>query len=216
VLLDLGSTVHCTDEVFGELADIVILPAERRVTHLIVVPHHHPDEARLVPLGLVATGPTSAGDGISLSCSISETDALPQVEEYAYVRLEQPPPLESDEWDVGIQDVITVPTPGWGAFQMGPVEEDGRVSVSYDRVPKGEVEVRGATEVTGADGERIGRLDGVVVDADGSISRLVLQRGHLWGRRRVEIPSGAVARFETDGVTLTLSRPDVEAVLRVR
>jgi hypothetical protein len=216
VLLHLGSKVRCTDGAFGDLADIVILPTERRVTHLVVVPTHQENEPRLVPVSLVETGPASADDGISLSCSIADMGALPGVHEYGYVRLEEPLPVEGDEWEVGIEDVLTVPTPGYGGWQMGPLEEEGGLSVSYDRIPKGEVEVRGATEVTAADGAFVGRLDGVVVDADGSITSLVLERGHLWGRRRVEIPTSAVANFETDGVTLSLSKSEVEKVLPVR
>jgi hypothetical protein len=213
VLLHLGSSVRCTDGAFGDLADLVILPTERRVTHLVVVPAHDENEPRLAPLGLVAT---AGADGIILSSSIAEVDALPGVHEYAYVRLTQELPVEGDEWEVGIEDVLTVPTPGYGGFQMGPLEEDGGLSVSYDRIPKGEVEVRGATEVTTADGARLGRLDGVVVEPDGSITSLILERGHLWGRRRVEIPTSAVAHFETDGVTFTLSKSEVEKVLRKR
>ncbi len=216
MLLHLGSTVRCTDGPFGELADIVILPAERRVTHLVVVPTEHENAPRLAPLNLIETRPSGADDGISLSCSIADVDALPGVHEYGYVRLDQALPVEGDEWEVGIEDVLTVPTPGYGGWQMGPLEEEGGLSVSYDRIPKGEVEVRGATEVTAADGTRVGRLDGVVVDADGSITSLILERGHLWGRRRVEIPSGAVAHFETDGVTLSLSKSEVEKELRAR
>ena len=140
-------------------------------------------------------------------------DALPEVHEFAYVRLDQELPLESDKWEVGIEDVLTVPTPGYGGWQMGPLEDEGGLSVSYDRIPKGEVEVRGATEVTASDGEFLGRLDGVVVEADGSITTLILERGHLWGRHRVEIPVSAVAQFETDGVSLTLSKSEVKKAL---
>ena len=37
--LDLGSAVHSADGVYGELADVVIDPLTRRVTHLVVEPH---------------------------------------------------------------------------------------------------------------------------------------------------------------------------------
>ncbi len=213
MLLHLGSNVRCTDGAFGELADLVILPNERRVSHLVVVPTHEENEPRLVPVSLVETGPASADDGISLSCSIADMGALPGVHEFGYVRLDQELPVDGDEWEVGIEDVLTVPTPGYGGWQMGPLEDEGGLSVSYDRIPKGEVEVRGATEVTASDGAFVGRLDGVAVEADGSITSLILERGHLWGRRRVEIPASAVAYFETDGVTLTLSKSEVKKVL---
>jgi hypothetical protein len=38
--LELGSRVDCTDESFGTLADVVIDPTSRRVTHLVVERDH--------------------------------------------------------------------------------------------------------------------------------------------------------------------------------
>ena len=46
--LELGSRVDCTDESFGKLADVVIDPTSRRVTHLVVEHDRDPcaDERR--------------------------------------------------------------------------------------------------------------------------------------------------------------------------
>jgi hypothetical protein len=43
-----------------------------------------------------------------------------------------------------------------------------------------------------------------------------LERGHLWGRREVTIPIGAVAKVETDTVTLRMSREEVGELPSVR
>ena len=51
--LDIGTTVRCSDTALGELADIVIDPTTRRVTHLVVEPHHGIYARRLVPIALV-------------------------------------------------------------------------------------------------------------------------------------------------------------------
>ena len=40
----------------------------------------------------------------------------------------------------------------------------------------------------------------------------MLEHGHLWGKREVVIPIGAVARVETDAVVLTLSKDEVGAL----
>src|SRR6478672_6727055 len=58
VRLELGSPVNCTDGPFGELADIVIDPTKRRVTHLVVAPDGDHGKAKLVPIELA-----SAEDG---------------------------------------------------------------------------------------------------------------------------------------------------------
>ena len=81
--------------------------------------------------------------------------------------------------------------------------------MTYDRIPKGEVEIRRASEVTSADGHHLGRVDGFVVADDDAITHFVLERGHLWGRREVTIPMNAVAHVHTDAVTLTLTKDEV-------
>ena len=48
-----------------------------------------------------------------------------------------------------------------------------------------------------------------MVDAEHRISHVVLERGHLWGRREVSIPIGAVEKVETDEVVLRLSKDEV-------
>ena len=97
-----------------------------------------------------------------------------------------------------------------------PGELDSHVTVSYDRVPKGEVEVRRASAVISADGHSLGEVDGFVVDADEHITHFVLERGHLWGRKEVTIPIGAVARVESDAVHVALSKDEVGALPTVR
>jgi hypothetical protein len=100
-------------------------------------------------------------------------------------------------------------------FAAAPISYDDHISVIYDRIPRGEVEERHESRVVGSDGERIGRLDGLVVDEQGTITQLVLVRGHLWGRRRVTIPADAVAQFDMDGVTLAISKSQVAKILPV-
>jgi sporulation protein YlmC with PRC-barrel domain len=82
----------------------------------------------------------------------------------------------------------------------------------YDRVPKGEVEIRRGSSVTSVDGADLGRVDGFVVDEAGHISHVLLEHGHLWGRRVVAIPVGAVERVESDSIVLRLARDEVGAL----
>ena len=56
--LELGTSIRCTDEVYGKLADVVIDPIAKQVTHLVVEPKNGDDIARLVPIDLVE----NAGD----------------------------------------------------------------------------------------------------------------------------------------------------------
>ena len=93
-----------TDLPFGELADVVVDPVSRRVTHLVVQPHDHHDGARLVPVERAS----AAGDDIALDCSVADIEALEPVHESAYLRVDEFPVADPD-WEIGIQDVLALP-----------------------------------------------------------------------------------------------------------
>jgi len=205
--LDLGRPVRCTDAEFGELADVVVDPTTRCVTHLVVHPHNRPEEARIVPVGWAATdGPETE---ITLSSTVAEVEALERMHESAYLPLGQFP-VDDPDWDVGVSDMLGLPY--FQGLDGQPIEMDPNVMIGYDRVPKGEVEIRRASPVTSADGAELGHVDGLVVDDAGRVSHVVLQHGHLWGRRDVSIPIGAVQRVETDVVVLRLSKGEIGAL----
>ena len=211
--LELGSPVHCADDEFGELADIVIDPSTRRVTHLVVQPHDRHDLARLVPVAQVHTETTSDA-AILLDCTVAELSALEPIQKAAYLRLNAFP-VEDPDWDVGIEEMFALPYyQGVDGMGVGvpAIDLDSHVVLSYDRVPKGEVEIRRASAVTSSNGEHLGHVDGFVVDGDGYIAHLVLEHGHLWGKREIAIPIGAVARTQSDEVVLSWSTDEVGAL----
>ena len=203
--LELGSPVHCSDGEFGELADVVVDPTTRRVTHLVAQPHHREDQARLVPVERARPGEAA----IALDCTLAEVVALDPIHEVAYLRLGEFP-VDDPNWDIGVEDMLGLPY--YQGIEAQPIEYDPHVTMSYDRVPKGEVEIRRCSPVSSSDGHQVGRVDGFVVDEDQHISHLVLERGHLWGHREVAIPIAAVDRVESDAVVLSLSKDDVGAL----
>jgi sporulation protein YlmC with PRC-barrel domain len=208
--LELGSSVKCTDGPFGKLADVVIDPTKRRVTHLVVEPHDDHGKARLVPIDL-ASADEGEPPAIIVRCSLEDANQLEPVEEYAYLRLGESPDLEPG-WEIGVESVLAEPYYVYGGgpgYETLPAGYDPHVSVTYDRIPKGEVEIRRASEVTSADGHGLGKVDGFLVDDDDAITHFVLERGHLWGRREVTVPINAVAHVDTDAVTLTLTKDEV-------
>lgn len=204
--LQLGTKVHCTDEEFGELSDIVIDPIGRNVTHLVVQPQHQHHLARLVPIALA-----NAGDGpdaaITLGCSADHVRQLEAVHEFAYLRMGDAP-VEDPNWEVGVEDVLALPYFDSSGFVISP-SLDPHYGVTYDRIPKGEVEIRRDSGVVSKDDHDIGRIDGFLVDGEDQITHMVLRRGHLWGEREITVPIGAVARVMTDAVTLSLTREEV-------
>lgn len=207
--LDLESRVDCTDDTFGKLVDVVIDPTTRRVTHLVVEPDREQLLARLVPVELAERG-DDAGGAVMLDATLAEVRRLPSVHETAYLRLGGFP-VDDPEWDVGIQEVLALPY--YPDYELEPVPLD--YAIRYDRVPKNEVEIRRASDVYASDGHHLGHVDGFVVDRDEHATHLVLERGHLLGRREVTIPIGAVAKVETDDVTLSLTKNEVAALPEV-
>jgi PRC-barrel domain protein len=202
--LALGTTVRCSDGAVRELADIVVDGPGRRVTHLVVQPKRQHEEARLVSLELVGE---EANGGVSLFCTAETLDGLERVREYAYLPAGQQPE-DNPQWDVGVEDVLVVPSVE--PLDMAEPELDPNVNLMYDRVPKGEVELRLTSSVYSKDEHRLGSVNGVVVDEDGVITMLELQRGHLWWRRKMSVPVDAIASLENDVVTLAVDKNELK------
>jgi sporulation protein YlmC with PRC-barrel domain len=211
--LDLGTSVRCTDDTYGELADVVIDPISKRLTHLVVRSGNKDVVGtRLVPVALAEAGDEESQ--ISLRCTVEEVNRLEPAQEFAYVRLGEFP-TEDPDWDVGVEDVLALPYYEAAGFGANPTY-DSDAGLIYDRVPKGEVEIRRSSAVSSADGHGLGQVDGFLVDDEGQITHFILERGHLWGRREVTIPIGAVAKVETDAVSLSLSKDEVGALPSVQ
>jgi hypothetical protein len=47
-----GATASCSDGSCGEVSRMILDPATRSVTHLVIEPKHRRDSGRLVPLDL--------------------------------------------------------------------------------------------------------------------------------------------------------------------
>jgi sporulation protein YlmC with PRC-barrel domain len=206
VRLELDKPVLCEDREVGKLADLVVDPVAKRVTHLVV--KHDAGDSHLVPIELAES--TEQVGGIVLNCSKEELEALPPVQEFAYLRLGEIP-TEDAEWDVGVSEVLALPYYDSTGL-AGGVEAVGDTGIVYDRVPKGEVELRRASRVMSSDGDYIGDVDGFLVEDEDHITHFVLERGHLWGRREVTVPIGAVASVKSDVVELSLSKDEIGAL----
>jgi sporulation protein YlmC with PRC-barrel domain len=100
----------------------------------------------------------------------------------------------------------------WPNFAPGGGIGMGNISrtVTYDTVPLGEVAIRRGEQVHATDGA-IGRVQGLVIDSRNyDVTHVMLQEGHLWGRREVAIPIGVVTGVGDDGIRLTLTKQQVQ------
>lgn len=73
--------------------------------------------------------------------------------------------------------------------------------VTVDSVPSGTVDIRRELTVCATDGE-IGQVQGLVVEPGGhQVTRVLLQKGHLRGRKEAAIPISAVTKIGTFLIT---------------
>lgn len=211
--IDLDIPVSCVDGALGELADVIIDPGTRRLTHVVVQPHDSRERARLAPIS--GAGGGDGPEGVTLGCTIATVIQSEPIQESAYVRIGELIVGGSD-WDVGIQEMYSLSDYGsLGPEIMGSgmaMEYDQHVAVNYHRVPKGDVEIRRASQVTSSDSQHLGHVVGFIIDDDEQITQLVLEHGHLWGKRMVAIPGSAIERFETDELALSMSGDEVGAL----
>jgi hypothetical protein len=96
----------------------------------------------------------------------------------------------------------------FGEVYAVPEHRGPRVTVT-DVVPLGEAQVKPGDRVHAVDGE-IGRVQGFLVNpGDDRVTHVLLEEGHLWGRKEVAIPVTAVTRVD-QGIRLNLTKEQVE------
>ena len=185
----IGAHVDAADGHCGHLLRVIVDPATEALTHLAVQPGHHAERARLVPIHLVAG---VEGELIRLSCTVEQFDRLDAAEEIE---------LLSSSDLAGTQSAI------------GPGLPLGHHSAPRfsDVLPAGEVVVRRGDAVHAKDGW-IGEVEGVVIDpASDQVTHVLLQEGHIWGRKHVAIPIGAANRVDSE-IHVDLTKDEIEAL----
>ena len=204
----IGTEASCSDGAVGRLSRVIVDPTVEEVTHLVIEPEHRPDLGRLVPIDLVDVNAGGSG-GITLRCTKAEFENLDPAEENQFI------PATVGYEDYGLSHVAYLPYYGLGGGMDVPglrVDDPGAVGpqvVPTDTVPLGEVEVRRGEPVHATDGD-IGHVQGLVIDpASRHVTHVLLQEGHLWGRKQVAIPIGAVASTR-DGIQLKISKHEVQ------
>lgn len=195
----IGTSAACTDGPCGKLARVVVNPVAQKVTHLVVSPADPGNPDRLVPVAMTQAGQ----DGLLVRCSLEEFGTLDPAEETQFL------PGPAGYPDYGPGQVVAWPFYGLGGPGVGPAELGPGQPVTYDTVPAGEVSVRRGDHVHATDGA-IGRVQGLVIDPRSHrVTHVLLQEGHLWGRKDVAIPVRAVAATDS-GIRLNLTKKEVE------
>jgi hypothetical protein len=185
---EIGVGVTCADGDCGHLHRILMDPASRAITHLVIGGDVH--SARLVPADLVDH---AHADGIRLICTTADFDRLEPAEATEVIQPPSPP--------AGSMPANGGALGGYGG--RGKPE-----TVTYDRVPAGEVQVRRGERVHAADGD-VGRVQGLVAAPDHQVTHVLLTEGHLWSKKEVAVPIENVVDA-TFGVQVDLTREEVK------
>ena len=198
----IGADARGTDGICGKVIRLVVDPVARAVTHLVVQPRHWPGLGRLVPLDLVDAATPKE---VRLRCNRAEFDELRFTEDTDFV-----PGANLDQYSgYSSEQMLMLPYYGWRAGEDMPQAREDEPAGAYGSLPPGEVGVRRNKPVYATDGE-IGRVEGLVIDpGNHHVSHVLLQQGHLFGRRQVAIPISAVTGV-VDSVQLNITKQQVE------
>ena len=204
----IGTEASCSDGAAGKVSRVIVDPLAEKVTHLVIEQEHRRGFGRLVPLDLVSG---TAGE-IRLRCTRAEFEKLGPAQEtqfipstsgyggYGYL------PDQVGYWPYyGLGGGMGVAGLGIGGIGAGAPAQ----TVISDTVPLGDVEVCRGDPVHATDGD-IGRVQGLVIDrGSGHVTHVLLQEGHLWGRKEVVIPISVVAST-SGGIRLTIAKQEVQ------
>ena len=187
----------------------MIDPTTRRITHLVVEPR-----ARhlLAPPGAdrARARPPATSDEIALDCTLEDAAGLERAEEMAYLRLGEFP-VDDARCDVTVTEMLALP------YYQG-IDMPSAGLYDYDAGRPGPLRPRPQGRGRGpalepGDGPRTTTTSatsrGSSPTATQHVTHLVLEHGHLWGKRDVTIPIGAVARVEAGAVILSLTKDEV-------
>lgn len=192
----IGAHVDATDGRCGRLTRVIFDPIADALADLVVEPGHHEELARLVPVNLVAH---VEDDLIRLNCTMEQFERLDQAEDIQFL-----PPNETPHgYRAGAS--------AWPYYGLGLPLGHHHDPMFSDRVPLGDVEIRRGDPVHARDGE-IGAVQGLVIDpADHHVTHVILQEGHVWGRKQVAIPIG-VANRAAGELRVDLTMDEIEAL----
>lgn len=186
--VQIGNPVNCSDGSCGTVARILVDPSLSSITHLAVGSHR--SGGRLVPFEYAML--TVAG--VELKCTKAEFDAFLSDQDRA---------LASDVADtfadtdlpprsLGVTLMIDAGLIAPVGIAGPPRPKPPPKASTFDRVPTGEEELKPDEQVRATDGS-IGRVGGLALDtATDRITHLLVETGHLLGKREIAIPIGDV------------------------
>ena len=195
--IPLKAAVSCTDGACGTSTAVIIDPVQQAVTHVVVQTDKYDDH--LVPLENIAA---TDHDSITLNISKAQLANLPHFKEMRYVQ--------------GVPEYPTFTGGEWEAPYVTALPLESAPMMTVEAVPPGELAVHRGDKVHATDAT-VGEVGEFVIDAaSGHISHLVLQKGHLWGKREVTLGLDLVDHVEEGEVYLNVDKDTIDQLPAVK
>ena len=202
----IGAHVQGAD---GEVGHLIWVVADRAtspwvITHLVVEPAHRTGLGRFVPLDHVSGVDPETG-AITLTDSQQDFEQLDSAEMTEFV-----PGSEAYE-TYGPAQFVTHPYYADEVTLSGSEVPETALTVTADApLPDGDRGVAVHAVAAHATDGAIGHVAGLVIDpGTHQVSHVLLQEGHLWGRKDVAIPLAAVRDLDDDGLQLSVTKQEV-------
>lgn len=193
--IHLNAQVICSDGDCGESTAVIVDPVSKDVTHVVV--RYNYDEY-LVPIRCITA---SNHDHIRLSCTAAEVSQMAPFKDIQFIgEPDDYAAMQVDEWSLPYVTAYPLDAP----------------LVQVELVPQGELAIHRGDRVWATDGD-VGSVGEFVIDSQsGHISHLVLEKGHLWGKKEVTLGLDLVDKVEEGVVYLKVDKAAVERLPAVK
>lgn len=190
--ISLNSNVSCTDGAGGRLVCLIIDPATRQLSHIVVDEKTSPFLQRLVPFELVAAATPT---GIQLNCTQPQLAALRPFFEVEHLR-------------EGTLHAVYEAEAFWRWPQAN--NEALPVPVELETLPAQAIKIHRNSRVKATDG-RAGKVAGFLTRrTTKEMAALIIQQKSWWKTKQVAVPVAQVDHFEPDAVFLNLTKKTLQ------
>ena len=199
----LNVDVFCSNGQAGRTSSILLNPVSMEITHVVV---KEKGEEYLVPLDQIVE---STPHQVHLRCTIEQ---LTKMERFVRTQF-----LGEDELDIE-GELMRSATESDANYWPYLTIEDNYLDIcgQIECIPHHELAIHRGAQVQAIDGH-IGSVDEFIVDPTSyHISHLVLQTGHLWGKKDITIPVSKIDRVENDIVFLEMDKESVRTLPSVK
>lgn len=191
--IPINAKVYCQDKLCGRTEAVILNPVNDVITHVVVKENKSPHTERLVPIDTIDASLT---DNVHLNFNEGMLHNLPPFFDVEYIQTMVP--RYTQVYDMSYLVSVVVP-------------EKKFVEEKLYHIPKDELAVTRGTEVYSADGYALGKVDEFLVDQSGGhVTHLILQEGHIFGKKDVFIPVTEVESVNDSSLHLKLDKEDIE------